>query len=610
MGYATFLWAVVCAISLLLAIQHASIWLMDRKAYPSLAFAATSISLIAVAFTELQMMHSHSVAEWAEWVRWSHIPIFTLMVSTMLFVRLYLGAGNWWLLATVVGLRLAILVANFMWDPNFNFERIVSVEPVRFLGEEVTAVSEAVPRSAQWLATLANALFALYFIDATRTAWRAGSGEDRRKAALIGGSHIAFCVLGALSTQVVIWGIVVMPTVLSPPFLVPLFAMAFELSRDALRASRLARDLKESERNLELAVASAGLGLWSLNGERAMWATRRSREMFGIGETEGLDASRAFAVVHADDQSNLRRTLEQTMASGGEYAVEFRVCPPGGEVRWIAGRGQSERFELGRPAALRGVLRDITEIKRSEAEFAELRSELAHAGRVTMLGQLASSITHELGQPLGAILRNSEAAKMMLQDPAPDLEEVRAIVADIHRDDQRAHEVIGRLREMLKRGRVELQPIRLDSWLQDVASLVKQDAASKGIALSVSAPSDAPWVSGDRVQLSQILINLLLNAFDAAVESDFPRKQVSVDIERQTNEIVEISVRDSGNGVPAGDIKRIFDPFFTTKATGMGLGLAVSRTIAEAHGGRLWAENGDASGAVFRLSLPILHPSA
>jgi C4-dicarboxylate-specific signal transduction histidine kinase len=295
--------------------------------------------------------------------------------------------------------------------------------------------------------------------------------------------------------------------------------------------------------------------------------------------------------------------LQAALERGEELVAEFCVCPPGSGVRWVAARGRAEHMSGGARTRMRGVIRDVSEQHAAQLETEELRRELAHVGRVSVLGQLASSLAHELSQPLGAILRNTEAAELVLREPEPDLEELRAIIGDIHRDDQRAGDVINRLRQLLKRRRMDFQPVALDGLVSDVESLMQADAASRHVSLSWSVDPGLPPISGDRVHLSQVLINLIMNAMDAVIDGGTPDRRVAIRARRNAESDIELTVRDSGAGIPADSLDRIFDPFFTTKANGMGMGLSVCRTIVDAHNGALTAANDPAGGAIFMVRL-------
>lgn len=249
------------------------------------------------------------------------------------------------------------------------------------------------------------------------------------------------------------------------------------------------------------------------------------------------------------------------------------------------------------------IARDITERKRAEQEALQQRIELAHLSRVTMIGELSSSLAHELNQPLGAILRNTEAAELFLQKPSPDLEELRAILKDIRNDDQRAGAVIDRMRSMLKQRDIQFTVLDLNVMAAEVISLVRSDVDSRKVHLIFEPASSSPLVRGDRVQLQQVLLNLLLNAMDAVNDSVPDRRRVMVRV-KNAGTLAEVSVHDTGYGIPADGLARLFEPFFTTKSNGMGMGLPISRRIMEAHLGSIRAENDPAGGAAFYVALP------
>ncbi len=248
--------------------------------------------------------------------------------------------------------------------------------------------------------------------------------------------------------------------------------------------------------------------------------------------------------------------------------------------------------------------KDVTEQKNAERAAHELRANLAHSGRVTVLGQLASSIAHELSQPLGAILRNTEAAELLLKMRPPDLEELRAIITDIHSDDQRASQVIDRLRSLLKHRSLEMEPLEPNDMIAEVLSLLQHNATARRVKLDHFATPGLPAVQGDRIHLQQVLLNLIVNAMDAVAGIPVDRRSIRVTTQRSGVQEIEIRVCDNGPGIPTEFLERLFDPFFTTKANGMGMGLAVSRTIVEAHKGKIRAENRPEGGACFSFTLP------
>jgi C4-dicarboxylate-specific signal transduction histidine kinase len=224
--------------------------------------------------------------------------------------------------------------------------------------------------------------------------------------------------------------------------------------------------------------------------------------------------------------------------------------------------------------------------------------------RQSIAGELSSSIAHELNQPLGSILTNAETAELILDGPNPDLREIKEILADIRHDDLRASQIIGHMRSLLKRTPFELKEVDLNDVMRKAFDLMSTQAAARNVALYLStAPGRLP-VSGDSIQLQQVILNLLFNAMDAMTEMPFGRTIIAKTAADCGSGL--ISIADSGPGIPTERPNEIFDPFFTTKEQGMGIGLSIARTIVQAHKGRIWAENQSEGGAIFSMSLPLL----
>jgi len=608
MSYVTVVYSTVAACALLLALIHGLIWVMDRKAHASLAFAWLALAIVGGVVMELGTMRADSAQAWGEWVRWTQIPVFMRITATVVFIRLYLGTGRAWLMWTIIALRSFIVIANFVFDPNFHFTAIESIEQRSFLGEQVTVLGHGIARDWQWLATFANLLLLTYVADATLQLLRAGSAESRRKALVVGGATLVSALMSMLYSQLMILAGLQVPALLSPPQLIMFSAMAFELSRGTLRASRLARELEGSQSRLDVVTAAAGLGLWTWDARAgSLWANSRARAMFGL-ESSGDDflvVDTVRRLIHPDDLGRIREIWRHAAAAGTEEEVQFRILLPGAVTRWIIAHGRSEADAAGNLTRVQGVLRDVTDQWRARLENEELRRELAHAGRVSVLGTLSSSLAHELSQPLGAIMLNAEAAELLLNKPQTDLEELRNIIADVQRDGRRAAEVIDGLRKLLKRRELEFTPVAIDSLLRDVMALLKSDAISRSVLLECAIDPELPSIRGDKVHLSQVLINLVINGMDAVSGMPAAQRRVILDARMNVDQAVELSVTDLGHGIPEEVRGRIFEPFFTTKSQGMGMGLAVSQTIVQAHGGKIWADSPVSGGAIFRVSLPV-----
>jgi PAS domain S-box-containing protein len=382
-------------------------------------------------------------------------------------------------------------------------------------------------------------------------------------------------------------------------------ALIFGLLLHRARRRRAERELRENQQLLELATSANELGLWVRNAEQGeLWANPSLRSLFGLGPNGTIRFDDLVARIHPDDRARMVSAIRHAQQNGLPFEGEFRIVLPDGRERWVAVRGRimDERKEHG--LRRMGAVFDITERKRAQYELDRHREELAHAGRVSVMGQLASALAHELNQPLGAILRNAEAAELFLQASPPDLREVAAILADIRKDDHRAGEVIDRMRALLKRREPEWSELDLNALAEEVASLVRPDAERRRVKLDLDLASTVLPVHGDVVQLQQVLLNLLLNAMDAVNDRAPEERRVSVRTRTDDGQ-AEITVSDAGHGIAPENLERLFVPFFTTKANGMGLGLAISHTIIGVHGGRIRAENNPEGGATFRIALPM-----
>ena len=248
---------------------------------------------------------------------------------------------------------------------------------------------------------------------------------------------------------------------------------------------------------------------------------------------------------------------------------------------------------------------DITERKRMELELQRNREELAHVTRVATVGELTTSVAHELNQPLGAILSNADAAEMFLTADPPALDEVRDILADIRKDDQRASEVIQRMRSLLRKHEVAPKSIEINEAVEEVLKLLSIDASARKVAMKFERTAGLPRVWCDPVHFQQVVLNLVLNGMEAMAGLPEEKRQVVVRIGPANNGTVKIAVADSGPGIPVDSLPKLFEPFFTTKKEGMGMGLSIARTIVEAHHGQIWVENNSGIGATFYFTVPV-----
>ena len=610
----TVIWSMIASACLTLAGIQLLVWCKTHDAWPNLLFSLAAVSTAAFAFCELRMMRASNPAEFASTLKWGQVPVWLLVVSLVGFVRVILKAGRPSLAWAACILRTFALLLGFSVGQNLNYREITRLRHIPFLGESVQ-IAEGVPNPWMLVGQLSLLVLVIFVVDASATAWRRG---DRQKAINVGGSIVFFTLVSTGQSVLVFWGIVQAPIVASMSFMGLVAVMGYELSREAIRAPQLDRKLQvseaalhENEERMTLAIEGADFGIWIRDLARnEIWATDKWRTLFGFSGMERLEIDHILQRLHPSDRDAFRSVLGKATQGDGNYDTEYRILLPDGQMRWIGSHGRVEFDGAGKPRLVRGVSHDITKRKEAEQETQNLRQEIAHVDRVSMLGQLASALAHEINQPLGAILRNAEAAELFMQNESPDLEEVRAILADIRKDDQRAGGIIERMRRLLKRHNLDKRILHMGELVGDVVALVRADAAERHVKLEVAVADELPPVLGDRVHLQQVLLNLIVNGLDALDEADREDRRVNITALRCGPQTVEIAVCDSGCGIPVDKLTHIFDSFYTTKPNGMGMGLPISRTIIEAHGGRLWAENENEGGASFRFTLPIIEEHA
>jgi C4-dicarboxylate-specific signal transduction histidine kinase len=465
----------VAAASLTLAAVHGLLWILERRNLANLWFCLVAVCVAAIARLEFGLAGATSAEDFAQLVRWVHLPLFFFTVGLVFFIRLYFGTARGWLGWTVIALRGLVTAANLL-GPSTATWHVIRLERLPLLGELASASGGASIRPLQWLATTTAILLAVYVLDAALRLRRQPEREARRKAAVLGSAIVAFLLIATVQSQLVVWGLVRMPVMISPPFLIMLAAMTYELCRDIVASARIEREAREQ------------------------------------------------------------------------------------------------------------------------------RVQLTHLSRVAMLGELSGGIAHELNQPLTAILSNAQAAQHLLANRTGTPEMLAEILQDIVAADQRAGEVIRRLRALFRRGETQFGAVEVNTLAGEVLDIMRSDLITRGIAVERDFAPALPPVNGDRIELQQVLLNLVVNACEAMSAADTRRLIVRT---RRAHGAVEVSIADSGPGFTAAQYEQMFEPFYTTKPQGLGLGLSISRAIVLAHGGQLWADTRP-DGATFSIRLPAL----
>jgi len=370
--------------------------------------------------------------------------------------------------------------------------------------------------------------------------------------------------------------------------------------------------LRDSEERMSLAVESAQLALWDwdVTNDR-VWMTDEGRKFLGFEPGELIHFSKLASLdgrVHPDDRVARATAIQRALETHDTYEMEYRIMLPDGSVRWIASRGYASPAANDALPRILGVSMDITRQKQADADAQLQREELAHLSRVATLSALSGSLAHELSQPLSSILINAQAGQLCMSRDAPDPVEIRAIFADIVSAECRAAEIIEGLRSMLRRGQVALQPVSVNDSIEELLRLTRSDLIARGVSVSNLTTGDLPPAMTDRVQLQQVLLNLIVNACDA-MESNPPKDRILTLTTFIVQDEIRIGVLDRGIGLP-DDVETLFQPFHSTKHGGLGMGLSICRTLMTSHRGRLWAEPRADRGAAFYLALPVAKQDA
>jgi PAS domain S-box-containing protein len=370
--------------------------------------------------------------------------------------------------------------------------------------------------------------------------------------------------------------------------------------------------LRESASLMGLAAEAGNLAMWvwDVSGND-VWMTERGRSLFGFKPDERLNFSGTFDRVHPEDRTIREAAIRQAIQTRSPYDVEYRVEQPDGTVRWIHGRGRCVGPDADTGTKLFGVSMDITGRKQAEESAAQKRAELEHIARIATLGELTASLTHELRQPLAAILINSHAGMRLLDASQPDLQKLRITLAGIREVTERAGEVIGGLRAMFKHDSTPpgLARVDINHVIRFVERIVYGDANQHKVTVDLDLSSDVSPVKGDNVQLQQVILNLMLNAFNAMSETEFGSRRMVVRTRPLDQSNILIEIEDNGTGIAEEKLEAIFSPFVTSKPEGLGMGLSICRSIIERHGGKISAANNSPGGAKFSITLPVIDGS-
>jgi PAS domain S-box-containing protein len=374
-------------------------------------------------------------------------------------------------------------------------------------------------------------------------------------------------------------------------------AQTLELQEEKLQQSETY--LAEAQR-----LTHTGSWVWRVAGREALHLSEEWYRIHGFDSEEGMPAwEERLQRIHPEDRAKWQGAIDRAIGEKSDYEVEFRILLPGGTVKYIHTVGHPVLNASGDLVQFVGSSMDISASKRAEEALRQAQADLARVNRVTTMGELTASLAHELNQPIAAAVINANTCLRWLTRDHPDVEQARAAALRIVKDGTRAADIISRIRLLFKKGTPQRELVDVNEVIREMIVLLGGETIRYSISVRTELAADLPQVMGDRVQLQQVLMNLMINGIDAMKDVDGTR-EFAIQSQRGENEEVVVSVSDTGVGLPAHQAEQIFNAFFTTKPHGTGMGLRISRSIIESHGGRLWAADNSPRGASFHFTLP------
>jgi PAS domain S-box-containing protein len=383
------------------------------------------------------------------------------------------------------------------------------------------------------------------------------------------------------------------------------------LKREIAKHNQIEAELRLSEAYLAEAQRLSHTGSWAWSpppGDIRYW----SEECYRV---QGFDPNGGqprfeefFQRIHPDDQARIAEVIERAVREKEEFEFDYRIIHPGGEIRDARSVGHPVLGPTGDLVEFVGTIIDVTDRRQAEKERERLReaqADLAHVSRMTAMGELTASLAHEVNQPITAAVNGASTCVRWLTREDPDLGEAREAALGVIRNAKRAADIINRIRSISKKDESKRQLADVNELIREMIALLRSETNRYSISVRTELDLELPKVMADSVQVQQVLMNLIMNGIDAMKDVDQER-ELTICSHRADNRLLMISVSDSGVGLPPQQTDRIFDPFFTTKPHGIGMGLRISRSIIESHGGRLWASDNSPRGATFSFTLPSL----
>jgi PAS domain S-box-containing protein len=376
---------------------------------------------------------------------------------------------------------------------------------------------------------------------------------------------------------------------------------------------RVEQSLRRSESYLADAqrISRTGSFAYDVARGRMVHSSEEHHRLFGFHPAEAMPAPGDWTQrIHPDDRKKAVDAMLQTLRERTDYEVDFRTIHPDGTIKYIHSVSHAVLSPSSDLVEIRGTSTDVTERQQAEEARVDAQNKLAHANRVATMGQLTASIAHEVNQPVGAVVTNAYAALRFLRTESPDLDRASQALDDIIKDSQRVSDVVARIRSLIKRSPPQTDLLDINELIVETIALIRSEILRSAISLETELVSHLPAVRGDRVQLQQVIMNLLMNAIEAMSNAEGGTRELRIGTSEDSKDRILITVRDSGPMLKSESLERFFEAFYSTKPNGMGIGLSICRSIVEAHGGRIWATDNAPHGVTLQIVLPALTGTA
>jgi PAS domain S-box-containing protein len=600
----TIIWSMLAAASLVIGLMHLFLWRRNRALDYLLFSSLMAFAAGGVALTELAMAKIPDLVHLGNLMLLGNLVTGVTVVSMTWFLYRYLGTGRRLLRWAITGLWAAGLAVNFLFPGNLVFTEITGVQETQTFWGETFQLIQGKTNPFKYLADVASILMAVFVIEASIGAWRAG---HRRQAGITGGAIIFFILAAGIHTPLVDAGIVKTPYLISLAFVGIVVSLNYELVRDASHAHHQAREIIAGQRRWDSLLASVQLAVVDLDPTGTIrYANPFFLDRMGLSlaEIRNLHVSR---LVPPGIRFEFQQRLRKGLAGEPRPTSRWTVRPAQGPDLTFDWTSVGLSTTEGQPDGVLSIGTDVTDKLRIEGELLQTRRDLDRMNRANVLGEFVSAIAHELNQPLAAVLANAQVTKRYLTSEPPQVQESKEMLDLIIRDDKRAAEVIRRLHSLVARGKVDRENFDLNEVVTETLELCDREIRDREVTVKLELADDLPLVLAGRVEFQQIVLNLLHNALQALENRAAGQRRIILATTALSQEVL-FSIEDSGLGLPDLAPEKLFSPFSRGTAGGIGLGLAISRRIVEAHGGTIRAEQVAQGGARFVVDFPRAVP--